>query len=64
MSLKKEGIPLISRIISVVDDHDVMTNESVYKKAISRDEAIKELERCAGIQFHPAVVEKFIKYIR
>ncbi len=63
MGLKREEIPLISRIISVVDAYDVMTNESVYKKAISRDEAIKELERCAGTQFDPVVVEKFIECI-
>lgn len=61
LGLKGEEIPLISRIICVVDAYDVMTNGRIYKKAISHEEAVKELRRCAGTQFDPKVVESFIQ---
>jgi diguanylate cyclase (GGDEF)-like protein/PAS domain S-box-containing protein len=62
---KKEGkeIPLISRIISIIDAYDVMTHGRSYKVAISNEEAITELKRCAGVQFDPYLTEKFIDLI-
>jgi len=56
-----EAIPLLSRIISIVDAYDVMTHERVYKRAISHDEAIKEVKRCSGSQFDPQIVDKFVE---
>jgi len=35
-----------------------------YKKAISKKEALEELERCAGTQFDPNLVKKFINFIK
>lgn len=61
--LKGESIPIMSRIISVVDAYDVMTNGRPYKKAVSKLEAIEELKRCAGAQFDPKIVDLFINYI-
>ncbi len=61
--LKGEDIPLIARVISVVDAFDVMTHDRPYKKAVSQEEAIAELKRCSGSQFDPQVVEMFIKII-
>ena len=63
MGLKGEAIPLLSRIISVCDAYDVMTNNRVYKRAISKEDAIKELKDCAGTQFDPKVVNAFIECI-
>lgn len=63
LGLEKEEIPLIARIINVVDSYDVMTTDRIYKKAIGKKEAIKELKRCSGIQFDPKIVECFIDYI-
>ena len=40
-----------------------MTNNRPYKSALSKDEAIKELNRCAGTQFDPTLVKYFIEYI-
>ena len=60
LGLKEEEIPLIARIINVADSYDVMTNDRVYKKAMSKEEAVKELIRCSGTQFDPKIVECFI----
>jgi len=63
LGLKGEEIPLMSRIINVVDSYDVMTNDRIYKKAIGKDDAIRELEQCSGKQFDPKIVKCFIDYI-
>lgn len=61
--LKGEEIPIISRIISVVDAYDVMTHERPYKKAMEKNKAISELKKYAGHQFDPEIVEIFIGLI-
>jgi diguanylate cyclase (GGDEF)-like protein/putative nucleotidyltransferase with HDIG domain len=50
------SIPLGARIIFVVDAYDAMTSDRVYRGSLSREEALEELERCAGTQFDPDVV--------
>ncbi len=49
-------IPLGSRIIFVVDAYDAMTSDRVYRGRRSQEDAVAELERCAGTQFDPEVV--------
>jgi HD-GYP domain-containing protein (c-di-GMP phosphodiesterase class II) len=61
--LAGESIPIVSRIMSIADAYDVMTSERTYKKAMSKPEAIEELKRCAGTQFDPVLVNKFIGII-
>ncbi|RAK04870.1 PAS domain S-box-containing protein/diguanylate cyclase (GGDEF)-like protein [Halanaerobium saccharolyticum] len=58
--LKKEEIPLIARIITIIDSFDVMTNERSYKKAYSIKYSLTELEHCAGSQFDPELVDLFL----
>lgn len=53
-------IPLMSRILAVVDAYDAMISDRIYKKAISKEEAITELKRNAGTQFDAKIVEIFI----
>jgi len=62
--LAREGIPLEARIMSVVDVFDAMTHDRAYRKALSREETIAELERGAGTQFDPAVVKAFLALIK
>ena len=59
--LKGDDIPMLSRIIAVVDVYDVITNGRVYKDPISHIEALQEIVRCSGSQFDPQVVNKFIE---
>jgi len=54
-------IPLFARIITLVDSYDVMTNDRIYKKAISKEEAIEEIKRCSGTQCDPRIVEAFLE---
>jgi HD-GYP domain-containing protein (c-di-GMP phosphodiesterase class II) len=54
-----DDIPLGSRILFVADAYDAMTSERVYRRKLSHDRAIEELERCAGTQFDPHVVDAF-----
>jgi putative nucleotidyltransferase with HDIG domain len=61
--LAGEEIPLEARIMSVVDVFDAMTHDRAYRKALTREEAIAELERGAGTQFDPAVVEAFLALV-
>lgn len=58
--LKGEEIPLFSKIICVADAYEAMTSNRIYRKALNKDEAIKELKSNAGTQFDSTIVEIFI----
>ena len=59
--LAGDHIPLAARIIAVCDAYDAMTNPRPYRQAVSHAEALAELQRCAGAQFDPAVVDAFAR---
>ena len=61
--LKKEEIPLQSRIITIADAYDAMTSEESYRSALSEEVAIKELQNNIGIQFDPELVCVFIEKV-
>lgn len=61
--LSQEAIPLLSRIIAVVDAYDAMTNDRPYRRAMSVEAAKKELKRCAGTQFDPSIVTEFVNLL-
>ena len=57
--LPGDQIPLGARIIFVADAFDAMTSECVYRRRVSPQEAVEELDRCAGTQFDPEIVTAF-----
>jgi putative two-component system response regulator len=52
-------IPGEARIAAVADTFDAMTSVRPYRSALTVAEAVAEIERCAGAQFDPQVVEAF-----
>lgn len=61
--LKGDEIPLLSRILAVVDAYDIMLNGRPYKNKKSVEDALLELKNNAGSQFDPELVEKFVEII-
>jgi HD-GYP domain-containing protein (c-di-GMP phosphodiesterase class II) len=57
--MKGEGIPLGARIIAVADAFDNMTTERIYRKAMSKKDAILEVNKYAGTQFCPVAAKAF-----
>lgn len=62
--LKGDEIPLIARIIAIVEGYDRMTHDSDNIKAMSKEEAIGVLKENAGVLFDPGLVDVFIKTIQ
>lgn len=62
--LKGKKIPYLSRLFSIINSYDTMISQDVlYKKPKTKEEAVEELKSCAGTQFDPELVEEFIKTI-
>jgi HD-GYP domain-containing protein (c-di-GMP phosphodiesterase class II) len=58
--LKGPDVPLISRIISVIDAYDAMVSNRCYRKGLPHAEAISRLLKSSGTQFDSQVVKTFI----
>jgi HD-GYP domain-containing protein (c-di-GMP phosphodiesterase class II) len=58
--LQGEDIPLLGRMIAVVDAYDALTSDRVYRGAMSHSQAVAELQRVAGQQLDPGLVERFL----
>src|SRR4029450_9535106 len=56
VGLEGEAIPLASRIVAVADVFDALTHQRPYKDPWPIDEALREIESQAGLQFDPEVV--------
>ena len=64
IGLSKREIPLMARIIAVADSYDAMTSERLYKKALKKEDAIVELQKCSGSQFDPHIIRVFLNYLK
>ncbi len=62
--LKGEAIPMEARIVSVVDAFHAIVSTRCYRGGSPIEVALKELERCAGTQFDPKVVNAFVRAIK
>jgi two-component system cell cycle response regulator len=61
--LTAEQIPLEARVVNVCDAFDAMVSDRPYRNGIPPEQALAELERCAGSQFDPAVVSAFVEAV-
>jgi putative nucleotidyltransferase with HDIG domain len=55
-----DAIPLEARILAVADAYDAMTSRRPYRDPRTREEALAEVERCAGSQFDPQIARAFL----
>ncbi|MHB1127219.1 MAG: HD domain-containing phosphohydrolase [Bacillota bacterium] len=61
MGLAGEEIPLHARIVAIADSFDAMSTRRSYKGPMSKADALKELQACAGTQLDPHLVESFME---
>lgn len=61
--IKKDKLLIESRILTVADSFDAMTTDRPYRKALSLEAAIQELEENSGSQFDPEIVSLFINIL-
>ncbi|MFW5790254.1 MAG: HD domain-containing phosphohydrolase [Bacillota bacterium] len=62
--LAGKEIPYLARIITIVDSYDVMISGRPYQEGMSKEEALNEIEDCAGSQFDPEIAGEFVKLFR
>ncbi|MGH7929371.1 MAG: HD-GYP domain-containing protein [Candidatus Binatia bacterium] len=55
--LSAADIPLVARIIQISDSVDAMLSDRPYRRALTLEEVYSELDRCAGTQFDPAIIQ-------
>nr|WP_249115164.1 HD domain-containing phosphohydrolase [Desulfolutivibrio sulfodismutans] len=63
IGLAGEAIPLEARIVSVVDVYDALRSDRPYKKAFPVEKCFALLQKGAGSQFDPAIIEAFFREV-
>jgi putative nucleotidyltransferase with HDIG domain len=61
--LAGEKIPIVSRIVAIMDAYDAMISDRPYRKALGHAQAIAQLRAFAGRQFDPQIVEIFLSVL-
>lgn len=56
-----DDIPFGSRLFAVADTLDAMTSNRCYRRALTIEDARKEIHRCGGMQFDPAIANVFLQ---
>lgn len=62
--LAGEEIPFLSRMLTICDSYDAMTSVRCYCRPVSQEQAIKEIQLCAGKQFDPDLCPLFVDFIK
>ena len=62
--IKGQEIPLHARIMAIADTFDAMTTDRPYRKGLPRETALQEVQRCAGGQFDPKLVDIFLTQMK
>lgn len=62
--LKGADIPYIARIIAVADAYDAMTTNRIYRKRLTNEQAMSELEKGLGTQFDFDIASALIDMLR
>lgn len=62
--LKEDQIPIEACILAIADSYDAMTTDRPYRKALTQEKAIEEIEKNSGTQFHPVLAKEFIEIIK
>jgi hypothetical protein len=63
IDMRGDEIPLGARILAIADSYDAMVSDRPYRKGIQSTDALEELNKFAGTQFDPAIVEVFTEII-
>ena len=61
--LKGEEIPLMARIVGIMDAYRAMRSDRPYRKALSVQQSLAELSKGAGTQFDPDLVSMFVELL-
>lgn len=59
--LAGEDIPLVARIVALVDVYDALVSERCYKKGMSHEQAIEIIEKESGTHFDTEIVKTLIQ---
>lgn len=61
---ESDAIPLIARMICVADSFDAMNSNRVYRKKLTREAIIEEIEKNKGTQFDPEIADILLNLIK
>lgn len=58
-----DEIPIEACILAIADAYDAMTSDRPYRRALTQEEALNEISKNAGTQFHPVLAKKFVTFM-
>jgi putative two-component system response regulator len=61
--LAGEDIPVLARVLGIVDSFDAMTSDRPYRAALPLDEAVRRLREGAGAQWDPELIRTFVETV-